>query len=479
MRAQLLVVLGGAGAIGRAFINALQECQLEAVVVERSKTVVGVTALKADLLDAAQTLRATAYATLAQVLGAVDHALALAGSLTWEILWALILGFALSAVVQAVVRKSTIVGLLGDQRPRSLAAAAGLGAASSSCSYAAVALARSLFRKGANFTAAMAFEIGSTNLVVELGVILALLLGWQFTAAEFVGGPIMIVVLTVLFRLFVPSRLIEAAHRQAERGIAGSMEGHAAMDMSIDGEGSFWRRIGSRRGFTVVSHLFAMECAAILRDLVIGLLIAGAIAAWVPESFWQNFFITDHPTLSALWGPLIGPVVAIVSFVCSIGNVPLAAVLWNGGISFGGVVAFIFADLLILPILNIYRKYYGTKMMLILLGTFYAAIVAASYLVELLFGAANLIPTHHNAKVMEAGISGNYTTWLNIVFLLTAAVIVARFLRTGGIRMLRMMGGSPTPNTTTQAMTITALPEYGSPASPQGRTANAFTTTPR
>ncbi len=379
------------------------------------------------------------------VLAAVGHALALAGSMTWEILWALILGFALSAVVQAVVRRSTIVALLGDDRPRTLALAAGLGAASSSCSYAAVALARSLFRKGANFVAAMAFEIGSTNLVVELGIILALLLGWQFTAAEFVGGPLMIVVLAVLFRLFVRSRLIDAAREQAERGVAGSMEGHAAMDMSIKAEGSFWRRLVSREGFTSVSHVFVMEWLAILRDLVLGLLIAGAIAAWVPEKFWQIFFLADHPGWSALWGPVVGPVVAIVSFVCSIGNVPLAAVLWNGGISFGGVIAFIFADLLILPILNIYRKYYGTRMMLTLLGTFYAAMVAAGYLVELIFGATRLIPTQRNATVLEAGISWNYTTWLNLAFLVVAALLIARFLTSGGIPMARMMGGSPEP----------------------------------
>jgi uncharacterized protein len=380
---------------------------------------------------------------LKEAAGAVGHALALAGSMTWEILWALILGFALSAVVQAVVRRSTVVALLGDDRPRTLAIAAGLGAASSSCSYAAVALARSLFRKGANFTAAMAFEIGSTNLVVELGIILALLMGWQFTAAEFVGGPLMIVVLAVLFRLFVRSRLIDAARRQADRGLAGSMEGHAAMDMSIQGDGSFWRRLLSREGFTSVSHVFVMEWSAILRDLILGLLIAGAIAAWVPESFWQHFFFVDHPVLSTLWGPIVGPVVAIVSFVCSIGNVPLAAVLWNGGISFGGVVAFIFADLLILPILNIYRKYYGTAMMLTLLGTFYAAMVVAGYLVELVFGAASLIPSQRSATVMHAGISLNYTTWLNIAFLALGTVLVIRFVTTGGIPMLRMMGGSP------------------------------------
>jgi uncharacterized membrane protein YraQ (UPF0718 family) len=374
---------------------------------------------------------------------ALEHALALSGSMTWEILWALILGFTLSAVVQALVRRSTVVALLGDDRPRTLAIAAGLGAASSSCSYAAVALARSLFRKGANFTAAMAFEIGSTNLVVELGIILALLMGWQFTAAEFVGGPLMIVILAVLFRLFVRSRLVDAARTQADQGLAGSMEGHAAMDMSVQREGSFLRRLVSSEGLTSVSHVFVMEWAAILRDLVIGLLIAGAIGAWVPESFWQHFFFTDHPTLSAVWGPIVGPVVAIASFVCSIGNVPLAAVLWNGGISFGGVVAFIFADLLILPILNIYRKYYGTAMMLTLLGTFYVAMVGAGYLVEIIFGTTGLIPSQRNATVMEAGISWNYTTWLNIVFLALAALLVARFVITGGIPMLRAMGGSP------------------------------------
>lgn len=377
------------------------------------------------------------------VLAAIEHALALAGSMTWEILWALILGFALSAIVQAVVRRSTVVALLGDDRPRTLAVAAGLGAASSSCSYAAVALARSLFRKGANFTAAMAFEIGSTNLVVELGIILALLMGWQFTAAEFVGGPLMIVVLATLFRLFVRSRLVDAAREQAEQGIAGSMEGHAAMDMSIKREGSFWQRLFSGEGFTSVSHVFVMEWLAILRDLVLGLLIAGAIAAWVPETFWRGFFLTDHPGLSALWGPIVGPIVAIVSFVCSIGNVPLAAVLWNGGISFGGVIAFIYADLLILPILNIYRKYYGTRMMLTLLGTFYTAMVSAGYLIELLFGATNLVPTQRNATVMQASISWNYTTWLNIAFLVIAALLVVRFVTSGGMPMVRMMGGSP------------------------------------
>jgi len=376
---------------------------------------------------------------------AVVHALSITGSMTWEIAWALILGFALSAVIQAVVRRSTIVRLLGDGRPRTLAVAAGLGAASSSCSYAAVALARALFRKGADFTAAMAFEIASTNLVIELGVILALLMGWQFTVAEFVGGPIMIVVVAVLFRIFLRDRLLREAREHADLGLAGSMEGHAAMDMSIQRDGSFARRLLSGEGFTSVSHVFVMEWAAIIRDLVIGLLVAGAIAAWVPDGFWQAFFFSGHPIAAKLWGPLIGPVVAIISFVCSIGNVPLAVVLWKGGISFGGVVAFIFADLIIAPILNIYRKYYGRRMAAFLLATFFVAMALAGYAVELIFGGLGLIPSPTTAKIPDQGVSWDYTTWLNIVFLILAAALIVRFTLTGGPAMLKMMGGKPEP----------------------------------
>jgi uncharacterized membrane protein YraQ (UPF0718 family) len=379
---------------------------------------------------------------------AVLHALSITGSMTWEITWALILGFALSAVIQAVVRRSTVVRLLGDARPRTLLIAAGLGAASSSCSSAAVALARALFRRGADFTAAMAFEIASTNLVIELGVILALLMGWQFTLAEFAGGPIMIVILAAGFRIFLRDRLLSQAREQAGRGLAGSMEGHAAMDMSIAAQGSFARRLLSREGFTSVSHVFVMEWAAIIRDLVIGLLVAGAIAAWVPDEFWRSFFFAGHPLAAQLWGPLIGPLVAVISFVCSIGNVPLAVVLWKGGISFGGVVAFIFADLIIAPILNIYRKYYGARMALFLLGTFFTAMAAAGYVIELVFGGLGLVPSRASAKIGDQGVSWDYTTWLNIIFLLLAAALIARFVSTGGVAMLRMMGGAPEPDGT-------------------------------
>jgi uncharacterized protein len=378
-----------------------------------------------------------------RVLDAIGHALAVAGSMTWQVTWSLILGFTLSAVVQAVVRRGTVARLLGDDRPKTLALATGLGAASSSCSYAAVALARALVRRGASFTAALAFEIASTNLVIELGIIMALLLSWQFTLAEFIGGPIMIVLTAVAFRLFVRQRLIDAARKQASKGLAGSMEGHAAMDMSITSGGSLRRRLASREGYTSVSHIFVMEWAAVIRDIVAGLLIAGAVGAWVPDSFWQHLFLTGHPLAAKVWGPVIGPVISVLSFVCSIGNVPLAAVLWNGGISFGGVIAFIFADLIIIPILVIYRRYYGTKMMLTILGIFYATMVAAGYITEFAFGALGLIPATRAAKVTPTGITWNYTTVLNIIFLLLAAALLVRFVRSGGAAMLKMMGGQP------------------------------------
>jgi len=375
---------------------------------------------------------------IASIGSEIVQALSFGFAMFWEILWALVLGFALSAMVQAVVSRAEMTRLLPDDSPRSLTVASGLGAASSSCSYAAVALARSLVRKGADFTAAMAFEFASTNLVVELGIILALLLGWQFAVAEFVGGPLMIVLLALLFRALLRPSLVAAARRQAERGLLGSMEGHAEMDMSVT-EGPLLRRILTPKGFTAISHYFVMDWAAIWRDVAGGLLIAGALAAWVPESFWRSFFLVSHPTAAKFWGPLVGPVVAVVSFVCSIGNVPLAAVLWNSGISFGGVVAFIFADLIVLPILNIYRKYYGWRMTLFLLGTFYAAMVAAGVAVEFLFQAIGLVPGERNAKVVEASVTFNYTTVLNAAFIVLAVLLLVRFMRTGGPGMLRMM----------------------------------------
>jgi len=368
------------------------------------------------------------------------RALSFAFGMTWEVLWALILGFALSAVVQAVVSKREMRRLLPDGSPRTLLVASGLGAASSSCSYASVALARSLFRKGADFTAAMAFEIASTNLVIELGIVMALLLGWRFVVGEFVGGPLMIVFVALLFRLFLRRALVDEARAEAEKGRLGSMEGHAEMDMSVGGEGSWWRRLRTPAGLTATADYFVMDWAAVARDIFGGLLIAGALAAWVPDSFWRSLFLEHHTTAAKVWGPLIGPAVAMLSFVCSIGNVPLAAVLWNGGISFGGVLAFVFADLLILPILDIYRRYYGLRMAGFILVTFYATMVAAGLVTEFLFEGLGLQPTVRNAKVVTAHVSWNYSTYLNIVFLAVAAVLVWRYFRRGGgLPMLRMM----------------------------------------
>ena len=260
------------------------------------------------------------------MLAGIEHALMMSFMMAWEILWAFILGFLLSAIVQAVVSKEEMSHLLPDDKASTILKACGLGAASSSCSYAAVALARSMFKKGANFTSAMAFQFASTNLVLELGILLAVLMGWRFTLAEFIGGPLMIAAMVGLFRALLKPSMVKAAQTQAERGIQGRMEGHAAMDMSIH-SGSLWQRATSDGGRTAISHFFVMDWASLWMDIGGGLVVAGVLAALVPKHSWQTFFFTGHPFLARLWGPLIGPAVAIVSFVCSVGNVPLAAVL--------------------------------------------------------------------------------------------------------------------------------------------------------
>lgn len=373
-----------------------------------------------------------------QIIDSLGQALFMAFSMLWEILWPLVLGFALSGVVQAVVSHQSMAKALGGDSPKNLTLATLFGIASSSCSYAAVALARAIFRKGASFTSAMAFELASTNLVIELGIILIVLLGWQFTLAEYLGGLLMVIFIAVLFRLTLTPRLIQRAKAQAEQGKQGKMEGHAAMDMSVSG-GSFWQKLLSGKGFTAVSHFFVMDWVSVWVDIVIGLLIAGALAAWVPGAFWRDFFLASNPTWAKIEGPLVGPLVAMVSFVCSVGNVPLAAVLWRGGISFGGVVSFIFADLIILPILDIYRKYYGWKVMGYILVTFYVTMAAAGYVVEFLFAALGIIPQNRTVAAITEGVHWNYTAVLNIVFLVLALVLVIRFLRTNGLSMLKMM----------------------------------------
>ena len=372
------------------------------------------------------------------VVHAIFQALSTAFDMLWEVFWPLALGFLLSAIVQTLVSRRTVERALGSDSPRSLALATLFGAASSSCSYAAVAIARSLFRKGASFPAAIVFEFASTNLVFELGLILLILLGWSFVGAEFAGGLLMIVTLALLFRWTLKPAMVEEARRQVEQGRRGRMEGHAEMDMSIT-EGPFLKRLLSGRGLTAISHNFWGDVTAVWTDIGLGLLIAGALAAWVPNSFWQSFFLTSHPVLSQVWGPLIGPVISLLSFVCSVGNVPLAAVLWNGGISFGGVIAFVFADLIIIPILDIYRKYYGGRMALYLLVVSYAAMALAGLAIGLLFQGLGFVPSHHPVTSLVAAPTLNYTSVLNAIFLVILAVLGWRFLRTGGLNMLRMM----------------------------------------
>jgi uncharacterized membrane protein YraQ (UPF0718 family) len=373
------------------------------------------------------------------LVSALGHALWTAFAMFWEILWPLILGFGLSGVVQAVVSKGEMSRLLPDDSPRSLTIATGLGAVSSSCSYAAVALARSIFRKGADFTAAMAFELASTNLVVELSVILIVLMGWQFALAEFAGGLVMVAMMAVLFRIFLSRKLISEARKQADKGIKGSMEGHAEMDMSVEEGGPLWQRLTSAEGITATSHYFVMDVIAVWKDIVVGLLLAGVLAAWVPQDFWKTFFLTSHPVAATLWGPIVGPIVSVLSFVCSVGNIPLAAVLWNGGISFGGVIAFIYADLIILPIIDIYRKYYGWKVTAFIVGIFYIAMAGAALVIEFLFNLLGLIPQQRSFQIVETSVTFNYTTVLNVVFLAIAVFLVAQFLRTGGPKMLAHM----------------------------------------
>src|SRR5665213_1381216 len=366
------------------------------------------------------------------------HTLTMAAEMGWLLLWPLILGFFISGAIQAVVSHGEMAKLLPDDSPRTIAKAALLGAASSSCSYAAVAIARSMFRKGADFRAAMAFQFASTNLVMELGIVLWVVLGWRFTAATWTGGVVMIVILTLLLRLVFRERLIAQAKAQADKGLAGRMEGHADMDMTVSG-GPLWRHLFSSKGFTATSHYFVMDWASLWFDLVIGLLIAGALAAWVPPDVWSAVFFTQHPQIAKVIGPLLGPLVAVASFVCSVGNVPLAAVLWNGGASFGGVIAFIFADLIVLPILDIYRRYYGFKVAAVLFALFYASMAGAAWLIEILFGGLHLIPTQRAARLMPETISWNYTTWLDLIGIGLSALLLWRFMTTGGPAMLKAM----------------------------------------
>ena len=367
-----------------------------------------------------------------QLWGSLQKALSMSAFMGWEILWALVLGFTLSAVIQAVVTRSQMSKWLAGNDFKSIAIATLGGAASSSCSYAAAAIARALFKQGANFTAAMAFQFASTNLVIELGILLTILLGWQFTLAQFVGGIIMINVMSLIFKIFLPKKLIAEAlqHAQIDRG--GSMEGHAAMHMPINNADPLLKRVFSPEGKTAISHYFFMDWSALWTDVVVGLLIAGVLSTCVPEDFW-TFLLCKYDPAAAQWlNPLVGPLIAILSFVCSIGNVPMAAVLWHEGMSFGGVLSFLFADLLVLPLLDIYRKYYGWKMAAFLGVSFYVSMVTAAYCCQWLLPPLGLAPYHGEETPITHGGVYYYTTILNILALVLTSMLLKRFWHTGG-----------------------------------------------
>ena len=357
------------------------------------------------------------------VLDTIGEGLANALLMAWQVWWALVLGFAISAIVQAWVPRERIESALGEAGTRPVALATGLGAASSSCSYAAVAIAKSLFQKGASLTSALTFQFASTNLVIELGIVIWILLGWQFTLAEFLGGLIMIAIMALLVRWFVSARAEERARRHAQQADTGHQHHPAGGPMGLR------RRLTSADAWTDVALNFRNDWSMLWKEITAGFVLAGFIGL-LGNSFFNSLFIhSASGPLHALENVLLGAIVAVLSFVCSIGNVPLAAVLWSGGISFGGVIAFIFADLIVLPIVVIYRKYYGRRFGLHIAGLMFVAIVLAALLVEGVFAATGLIPTARPSRTEVFGqVAVDYRLFTNALGL---AVFLALFGLTG------------------------------------------------
>ncbi|MBW4030802.1 MAG: YHS domain-containing protein [Acidobacteria bacterium] len=343
----------------------------------------------------------------------------------WETLWALILGFSLSGAVQAFVSKDQMRAKLGDHRPLAIARASGYGMVSSSCSYAASAMAKSLFAKGADFTTAMVFMFASTNLVVELGVVMFVLLGWQFAAAEFVGGPLMIVLLAVTGGLVFTGPVVARA-RSRVRGEDGGGHDRSAMSEAssqsqaqLDAPG-IAVKLRSAAAWSDASRYAMADATMLRRELVIGYVVAGQLATLVPTRFWNDLFVHGHGPWTSVENALVGPLIAVISWVCSIGNVPLAAALWAGGISFGGVIAFIFADLIAMPLILIYRKLYGTALTLRMVGLFYVVMAVAGLVTQIIFSGLGAIPSRRAFTVSAAHFSWNYTTFLNLAFIVVA-----------------------------------------------------------
>jgi uncharacterized protein len=342
----------------------------------------------------------------------IGHSFREAFFMLWATFWALVLGFTLAGAVQAFVSRSEMQRLLGRSGPREIARASVLGAASSSCSYAASAMAKTLFQRGADFVSSMVFMFASTNLVVELGIVLWVLLGWEFALAELVGGVIMIVLFTLVARLVLRPKETDRARER----LGGEGETDAAVQ-----RGPWRERLTSPAGWSdAASYAFA-DVKMVRREIAAGYLIAGFLAVLVPVSVWNAVFASGHGFWTSLENVIVGPFIAMISFVCSVGNVPLAAALWRGGISFGGVVSFIFADLIALPLLFIYRRYYGGRLTLKLLAIFWGVMSAAGLAVEYLFRAAGIEPTTRPAVVVPTGFHWNYTTYLNLVFLVFLA----------------------------------------------------------
>ncbi|MEA2210320.1 MAG: uncharacterized protein QOF83_268 [Solirubrobacteraceae bacterium] len=364
---------------------------------------------------------------MSSVLTVIWHGLRDAFLMGWEVWWALAFGFFISAVVQAWVPRTRIESALAGSGLRPIATATSLGAASSSCSYAAVAIAKSLFEKGASAACALAFQFASTNLVWELGLVLWVLLGWQFTAAEYIGGIVMIALMALLLRAFVAPHLEEAARDHAQRADTGHQH-HAAADALT------WReRLTSASAWSDVAHNFRGDWQMLWKEITVGFLLAGFVAQ-LGNGFFNSLFLTGSPPLvQTLWGAFIGPVIAVLSFVCSVGNVPLAAVLWSGGISFSGVMAFIFADLIVLPIIAIYRKYYGTRFAMRITALMLVTMVVAALIIDAVFTGLNLIPAGARPTRTDVfgSLSVNYKLVLNVAGLAIFATLFGLTMRRG------------------------------------------------
>lgn len=350
----------------------------------------------------------------------VSQSLLMAIGMFWDVGWSLVLGFMISAMLQVFVSKQRMSALLGGNGPREIALATGFGAASSSCSYASVAVTRTLLGKGAGFIPSLAFLFSSTNLVIELGIILYLLMGWQFTAAEWVGGLVLVIIMSILARLTYSEQLVDQARSYAAR----FSEKHEHSAPAIR-EGSFISRLFSRESRIAIARSFSMDWSMLWKDLMAGFLIAGFLSVFVPNDVWQTLFVTKLPPVFRVpINALIGPLIAVISFVCSIGNVPMAAVLWGSGISFGGVLAFLYADLIVIPLLDAYRRYFGWKAAAYIGILFYVTMVLTSILMDLAFSALGFVPKPNpNIRAEVSLFALNYTFWLNLVFGAIAAYL--------------------------------------------------------